>query len=137
LRSTVQIFLLIFCFCFSVRAQEPATIKVRKESNLAKAAFDNTSGKLVVMDRFGNPKENKIVSYKLWIKSKDVKGFNGFDNKLNRDMMQELNGLKKATKIFFTELKAVDDEGHVVELPDLVEMWFPDCKNCEPVKKRQ
>ncbi len=122
-------------FCNIIIAQEPQTIRVKKEQDLSKAFFDNTELKLLVIDRFGNPKENKIVSYKLWIKGKGEKSINGYNNKLSNDMRNELNKQKKATKIFFTEINVEDDEGHLVKLPDLIEVWFPNCKNCE-VKKR-
>ena len=84
----------------------------------------------MVIDRFGNPKENKIVSYKLWIKEKNTESLNGFNNKLTSPMINELNKQKKATKIFFTDINVEDDEGHLVKLPDVIEVWFPNCKNC-------
>jgi hypothetical protein len=134
-------FQILFLIAFSyyvnnIKAQEePQTIKVKKEQSLAKAVFDNTELKLMVIDRFGNPKENKIVSYKLWIKEKNAKGINGFDNKLSQQMISELNKQKKAAKIFFTEINVQDDNGHLVKLPDVIETWFPNCKNCA-VRKR-
>jgi hypothetical protein len=128
------------CFIFIslyVSAQDPIPIKVRKEQNLVKAEFDNVDMKLVVIDRYGNPRENKIVSYKLWIKEKQTKGFSGFSNSLSGEMIDELKVQRKATKIFFTGITAEDDEGHIVQLPDVIEVWFPECKTCEPVKKRK
>jgi hypothetical protein len=76
------------------------------------------------------------VSYKLWIKSKNVKEIDGHENKLSNEMIRELNKQKKATKIFFTEITVEDDNGHLMKLPDVIELWFPDCKNCDN-KKRQ
>ena len=97
---------IIFCFLLSYNvcnAQEPNVIKIKKESNLVKAVFDNVDLKLMAVDRFGNPRENKITSYKLWIKGKgDAKGYQGFSNSLTPEMIKELNKLKKAAKIFFT-----------------------------------
>ena len=123
-------------FCVSnLLGQEPQTIKVKKEQNLVKAYFDNTELKLMAIDRFGNPKENKITGYKLWIKERDGKPLSGFDNKLNAGMVNELNKQKKATKIFFTEISVEDDNGHIIKLPDVIEVWFPNCKNCD-LKKR-
>lgn len=113
----------------SLSAQEPNVIKVKREQNLVKVYFDNTELKLTPVDRFGNPKDNKVVSYKLWIKGKD-KSFQGFTNQLSSEMAQALNKLKKATKIVFTEIKVEDDNGHLISLPDVYETWFPDCKNC-------
>jgi hypothetical protein len=89
-----------------------------------------------VIDRFGNPRENKIISYKLYIKNKrETKEFVGYNNSLSSDMMNYLKKQTTATKIFFTEVSAEDDDGHLVRLPDVIETWFPDCKNCE--KKRR
>jgi hypothetical protein len=123
---------------FYAQDDEPQTIKVRKEQELSKAYFDNTEMKLTVIDRFGNTRENKIISYKLWIKEpKHTRHFVGLDNNMSVEMINELNKQKKSTKIFFTEIKAKDDEGHLVDLPDVIEYWFPNCKNCEPVKKKK
>jgi hypothetical protein len=130
----------LFCFVFLslyTAAQDPIPIKVRKEQNLVKAEFDNVDMKLVVIDRYGNPRENKVVSYKLWVKEKQTKGFPGFNNSLTGDMINELKAQRKATKIFFTGITVEDDEGHIIQLPDVIELWFPDCKNCGPVKKRK
>ncbi len=130
------LFFINFILCLNfIKAQEPQTIKVKKEQNLAKAFFDNTELKLMVIDRFGNPKENKIVSYKLWLKEKSAKSLNGFDNNLSPAMINELNKQKKAVKIFFTEITVEDDNGHLIKLPDVIETWFPNCKNCA-VRKR-
>ncbi|MCW3077310.1 MAG: hypothetical protein JWO32_1919 [Bacteroidetes bacterium] len=104
-------------------------IKVKKEQNLEKVYFDNTELKLIPIDRFGNPRDNRIVTYKFWIKGKD-KNFQGSANKLAPEMVQALNKLKKATKIYFTEIQVEDENGHLIKLPDVYETWFPDCKNC-------
>lgn len=117
-------------------AQEPQTIKIKRESNLSKAVFEVTESKLLVIDRFGNPKENKILSYKFYVKGKkETKEFSGYSNKLNHEMISYLNKQSAATKIFFTEISAEDDNGHIVKLPDVIDVWFPDCKNCEKKKR--
>lgn len=117
-------------------AQEPQTIRVKKESNLVKAVFDNTDSKLFVVDRFGNPRENKILSYKLYVKGKrETKEFTGYSNKLTGEMINYLNKQTSATKIFFTEISAEEDDGHLIKLPDAIDTWFPDCKNCEKKKR--
>jgi len=133
-KITNTFFLLAAFFtCFSLIAQEPQTIKFKKESNLVKAVFDNTDPKLFVVDRFGNPRDNKVLSYKLYIKAKrETKSFEGFSNALTGEMLNYLNKLPKATKIFFTEIMVEDEYGHALKLPDVIEMWFPDCKNCQP-----
>ena len=118
-------------------AQDPPSIKVKKSSNLAKVAFDNTTSKLVVMDRFGNPTEARILNYRLHVKLKrETRVFEGNSNSLTREMVNFLNGLNTATKIFFTDLKAEEREGHLSDLPDLIETWFPDCSNCDKKRNR-
>ncbi|MBA2612318.1 MAG: hypothetical protein H0U95_10130 [Bacteroidetes bacterium] len=131
-------FLIFFIILLSANfsnAQEPNVIKVKKESNLVKVVFDNTELKLMAVDRFGNPRENLVTSYKLWIKGKgESKMFQGFNNNLSAEMVKELNKLKKATKIFFTEINVKDDDEHQLKLPDVIETWFPNCKNCDNKK---
>jgi hypothetical protein len=128
-------YLIVFCFLLSyssLEAQEPSVIKIKKESNLVKAVFDNVDLRLMAVDRFGNPRENQIVSYKLWIKGKvDAKGYQGFSNNLTPEMVKELNKLKKAAKIFFTEIQVKDENDHLQKLPDVIDTWFPNCKNCD------
>jgi hypothetical protein len=125
-------------FTAGLYSQEPETIRIKKESNLVKAVLDNTDDKLVVMDRFGNPRENEIVSYRLWVKAKkETREFRGYGNRLSPEMVNYLNKLGSATKIFFTEISAKEDDEHIVKLPDVIETWFPDCKNCDPRKTRR
>lgn len=123
--------LLAFFMLFSglLLAQEPGAIKVKRESKLVKIYFDNTEFKLIPIDRFGNPQENPVKSYKFWIKGND--GFiQGYDNTLTPDMIKALKKVKKATKIYFTEINVEDEYGHILKMPDVYEVWFPDCKNC-------
>lgn len=136
-RCKKSFFLLIAFFTTAFYfAQEPETIKFKKESNLVKAVFDNTDPRLFVVDRFGNPRENRVISYKLYVKAKkETKKFEGYSNDLSGEMLNYLNKLPKATKIFFTEITVEDDNGHLLKLPDVIETWFPDCKNCEPKKR--
>lgn len=116
---------------------EPQVIRVKKESNLAKVVLDNTEGKLVVVDRFGNPKENRILSYKLFVKGKrSTEEFEGHNNRLTPEVISHLNKQGQASKLFFTEIAVEDDNGHLVKLPDMIEVWFPDCRNCERNKGR-
>lgn len=138
-RNLIVATALLSCSAGSLLAQdEPATIRVKKESNLAKVALDNTENKLMVIDRFGNPRENKVVSYKLWIRSaNDTRQFDGYSNSLTPDMLKALNSHTSAVKIFITEIVALDDQDHPQKLPDLIETWFPDCRNCTPTKKKR
>jgi hypothetical protein len=117
--------------------EEPATIRVKKESNLAKAILDNSELRLMVIDRFGNPKDNEIIGYKLYVKTKrETKEFPGFSNRLTPEIVNYLNKQKSAVKIFFTGITAKDDNGHVVKLPDVIDTWFPDCLNCDKKIRR-
>jgi hypothetical protein len=129
-----QVFI-IFCFICVKNSfsQQPVTIKVKKESNLVKAVFDNTDFKLMAIDRYGNPKDNKIVGYKLYVKTKkNTKEFTGFNNSLTPEMINYLNKLKLAAKLFFTEINVQEDDTHLIKLPDVIETWFPNCENCKP-----
>ncbi len=127
-------YIFIFCANISVaQTTQPNTIKVKKESKLAKASFDNTVPALMVIDRYGNVVDNKIVSFKLYIKSKkETKEFSGFTKNLTGEMINYLNKTKSASKLFFSEIKVLDENEHLVDLPDLIEVWFPNCKNCKP-----
>lgn len=117
---------------------EPQVIRIKKESNLSKAIFDNTELRLQVMDRFGNPRDNRIASYKLWIKGTGSGApYEGFTNALTSEMINALNKRDKATKIFFTNIMVKDDNDHLVQLPDVIEVWFPDCANCEKRSRRR
>jgi hypothetical protein len=139
MKLTAAKFFILFSFFVTYNvsnAQEPNVIKIKKESNLVKAVFDNVDLKLMAVDRFGNPRDNQITSYKLWIKGKgDAKGYQGFSNSLTPEMIKELNKLKKAAKIFFTEIQVKDENDHLQKLPDVVETWFPNCKNCDNTGK--
>lgn len=132
---------LIFLLCMAgsvigIAQEESETIKFKRESNLVKVVFDNTEPKLFVIDRFGNPRENRILSYKLYVKAKkETKEFEGFSNTLTGEMLNYLNKQKTATKIFFTEIIVEDEGGHPLKLPDVIDTWFPDCKNCEPKRR--
>lgn len=61
---------------------------------------------------------------------KSTKKFAGYSNTLTPEMLKELKSLKRATKIFFTNIKVNGDDEHLVDLPDVIDTWFPDCANC-------
>lgn len=127
----IKLAILIFVIVLPTTSlpQEPKTIKIKKESNLAIAVFDNTEFKLTAIDRFGNPKDNKIASYKLYVQTKkNTKEFTGYGNNLSPQMITYLNNLKTFAKLFFTEINAEEDDTHITKLPDVIDQWFPKCK---------
>lgn len=118
--------------------EEPKVIRVKKESTLAKVVLDNTEGKLVVVDRYGNPRENRVLSYKLYVKGKrSTEQFQGYSNRLDPELIAHLNKQGQASKLFFTEISVEDENGHLIKLPDMIEVWFPDCRNCEKKRGRR
>lgn len=122
----------------SLAQEEPNVIRVKKESTLAKLVFDNTQNKLVIIDRYGNPRENKVLSYRLFIKNgRTTREFVGYGNKLNDEISSYLSEQKSAVKLFFTEIKVYDDNEHIQSLPDCIEVWFPECVNCSPKKMKK
>lgn len=128
-----KLLLILFLFVLKAQSQEGVnTFKIKREQNLVKSVFDNIEYKLIPIDRFGNPREeNEVVSYVLWIKEKKTtKKFIGSSNGLSPEMLKELKTLKKAAKIFFTQIKVKGDDDHLVDMPDVIDTWFPDCKNC-------
>ncbi|MES2681025.1 MAG: hypothetical protein V4635_14120 [Bacteroidota bacterium] len=138
MRRAVFTILFFACVGAGYSQDEPQTIRVKKESNLVKAVFDNTELRLMAIDRFGNPKDNKIVSFKMWIKGKsETREFDGHNNSLNAEMINTLKKQSRAVKIFFTEITVQEDDGHLVKLPDVIDTWFPDCANCEKGNKRR
>lgn len=136
MKSVIKIICFFLFWSFSGLAQQPGTIKVKREQKLVKIYFDNTDYKLIPIDRFGNPQENKVKAYKLWIKGIE-QPFEGLSNSLTFEMIQALKKLKKATKIYFTEIEVEDDNSHLLKLPDVYEVWFPDCKNCDNKGKKR
>ena len=131
----------IFILCCSQTqlaiAQEPGTLKIRKESNIIKAYFDPTELRLIAIDRFGNPQENRIVGFKLFVKAKrSTNGFEAFSGTLTPDMIAYLNNLKTASKIFFTEVMAKDENNALLKLPDVIEVWFPNPGSQNQNKKK-
>ncbi len=124
--------LFLLSFVHTLPAQEGVnTFKIKREQKYVKAVFDNNDYKLVPIDRFGNPGENEFGGFTLWIKErKSTKKFVSSTSSMTPEMLKELKSLKKATKIFFTNIKVKEDDEHYSDLPDIIDTWFPDCKNC-------
>ncbi len=130
--------ILFFIFgSFVSFSQEPATITVKKQSDLAKATYDNVEYKLIAMDRFGNMVDHSIKSFELHYveKKKKLRVFKSYSETLTPEMLSEFKKLKEAKKIFFTKIMAEDEFGNLVRLPDVIEMQFPECKMKQDLKK--
>ena len=136
-RLTLIVFFLIFFYNKISLAQEPQIIRVKKELNLKKVVFDNSEFRLMVIDRFGNPRENKIASYQLDIKMpNETKFFFGFGNNLTQEMLNYLYKLDKAANMFFIKIMVYDEDEHLINLPDFKEEWVPALKKSKKIKSK-
>ena len=136
-RLTLIVFFLIFFYNKISLAQEPQIIRVKKELNLKKVVFDNSEFRLMVIDRFGNPRENKIASYQLDIKMpNEIKIFFGFGNNLSQEMLNYLYKLDKAANMFFIKIMVYDEDEHLINLPDFKEEWVPALKKSKKIKSK-
>ncbi len=136
-RLTLIVFFLIFFYNKISLAQEPQIIRVKKELNLKKVVFDNSEFRLMVIDRFGNPRENKIASYQLDIKiPNETKIFFGFGNNLSQEMLNYLYKLDKAANMFFIKIMVYDEDEHLINLPDFKEEWVPALKKSKKIKSK-
>jgi S-adenosylmethionine hydrolase len=128
-RSLFTLFLLLFPL-FQYAQEEPATIKVVKQSNLAKAAYDNVEYKIAAIDKYGNVVDHAIKSFEIHYleKKNKVKIFKSSSESLTPEMLEDFKKLKEAKKIFFTQIIAEDEYGNIVRLPDVIEVQFPICK---------
>jgi len=117
--------------------EEPQKITIRKESNLAKASYDNVEFKLIAQDKYGNIVNHAIKSFELHYveKKKKLKIFKSYSESLTPEMLEDFKKLKEAKKIFFTNIIAEDEFGTSVRLPDVIEVQFPDCKIKQELKK--
>lgn len=132
------LFIAIF-FTISLTAfcqEEPQKITIRKESNLAKAMYDNVDFKLIAEDKYGNVVNHSVKSFELHYveKKKNLKVLKSYSEFLTPEMLEEFKKLKEAKKIFFTNIMAEDEYGNVVRLPDVIEVQFPNCKIKQELK---
>lgn len=130
--KTIKLFLLfsLFSYGLCLNAQQEVvapTIKVKKVEQLVKAEYDNTEYKLIGVDRFGNPKESAIRSFELYftVNDKEYK-FISYSNSLSTEMLEGLKQIKETQEIVFKNIKAADDKGTIVNLPELTVMHYPD-----------
>lgn len=134
------LFIIIGLFIMSpiFSQEEPQKITIRKESNLAKASYDNVDYKLIAQDKFGNIVNHVVKSFELHyrISNKKIKMMISYSESLTPEMLEEFKKLKEAKKIFFTKIMAEDEFGNVVRLPDVIEVQFPDCKIKKDLKKQ-
>ncbi len=134
------LFIIIGLFIMSpiFSQEEPQKITIRKESNLAKASYDNVDYKLIAQDKYGNIVNHVVKSFELHyrISNKKIKMMISYSESLTPEMLEEFKKLKEAKKIFFTKIMAEDEFGNVVRLPDVIEVQFPDCKIKKDLKKQ-
>jgi S-adenosylmethionine hydrolase len=134
------LFIIIGLFILSpiFSQEEPQKITIRKESNLAKASYDNVDYKLIAQDKYGNIVNHAVKSFELHyrINNKKIKMMISYSESLTPEMLEEFKKLKEAKKIFFTKIMAEDEFGNVVRLPDVIEVQFPDCKIKQNLKKQ-
>ena len=132
---------LIFTFSFLIStSQEIEKIKIAKEETFIKADFDETNYKVFAVDKYGNPYEDAVKSFKITFQ--DSKGHfeaavvgNTFPKKTINYLTK---GRTKATNVCFKEIVAEDKEGHVQKLPDKCGVLiYPDCKNCDTNKRKK
>ncbi len=135
--------LLAFIFTLTVfisHSQEIETIKIKKEDPFFKADFDETEYKVFALDKYGNPYMDVVKSFVITFQ--DTKGHfqsavvgNTFPKKTINYLTK---GRTKATNICLKEIVAEDKDGHVQKLPDKCGVLiYPDCKNCDPNKKKK
>ena len=135
--------LLAFIFAFSASvsySQEIEIIKIKKEDPFFKADFDETEYKVFALDKYGNPYMDAVKSFVITFQ--DTKGHfqsavvgNTFPKKTINYLTK---GRTKATNICLKEIVAEDKDGHVQKLPDKCGVLiYPDCKNCDPNKKKK
>jgi hypothetical protein len=136
-RAMMRFLSLAFLFLLSpigLRSQDIQKIKIKKEKTFLKAEFDETSYKVVAIDKYGNPHEEVIKSFVVSYSENGnlyeapVVG-NTFPDKTINFLTKKK---KTATKVCLRKIKAEDSEGHLEDLPDLCNVLiFPDCKNCK------
>lgn len=125
------LFISFVFFSISAFSQEaPVTIKVVKESDLVKAAYDNVEYKLTAIDKYGNIVDHAVRSFEIHYveKKKKLKIFKSASESLTPEMLDDFKKLKEAKKIFFTNIIAEDQFGNIIRLPDVIEVQFPTCK---------
>lgn len=124
-------FITLSTVCYGQQTNEVKTIRIKKETQFVKAAFDDTEFKAIAFDRFGNPHENAIKSYTIFFKEgRSVYESQVVGNTFSQKTINYLTKKKKfATKICLIKIVAEDKDGHLEDLPDLCDIViFPDCK---------
>ena len=119
---------LLFIFCllvlsFAINAQETEdktarnTIHVQKSGHLAKAMYDNVNYRLVAIDQYGNILDSAVQSFTVKVTIKGIfSEENVVGNYLSPKMQQQLGKRDANGSIFFSNIKAKDRSGEVVEL---------------------
>lgn len=133
------IFLLSIIGCNVFSQYDSSVIKIRTEQLLKKAALDETTYTLVAIDKYGNPYEQAIAMFDFQL-TPITTTINSVSNKLTQEMISVFQYCSKKTKVWFINIKAIENDGRIISLPDLEYIIFPKCKNCglkNPRKKKR
>jgi hypothetical protein len=139
-KNILQVFSVVLLTSFySVFSQEEIKIiKIEKEKIFVKAAFDESEYKVIAFDRYGNPHPDAITSFTIRYKDGKTSYQAPVDgNVFPKNTINFLTKKKKeATKICLENIKAIDKDGHVEDLPSMCDIViFPDCK--KTIKKKK
>jgi hypothetical protein len=130
--------LIFYSTCLiSQSKQDIGIIKVKKEKQFVKAAFDDTEFKVIAFDKYGNPHEQAIKSFIIFYKEgKSVYESAVEGNTFPQKTIDFFTKKKKfATKLCLIKVIAADKNGHEELLPDLCDIVvFPDCKKLNKKK---
>jgi hypothetical protein len=105
-------------FAQEIDKQTTHTIKVQKKGQISSVQFDDVNYRLVGIDQYGNVLDSAVLEFKM---SATVRGI-FYSSKtigpvLSRDMQQVLERCDQMTNLFFSEIKAKDRNGNIVDVP--------------------
>lgn len=137
MKNSIAFFLVLFSY--STFSQEVEKIKIKKEDTFFKAEFDETNYKVIALDKYGNPYQEVIKSFDITFQDSEGHFETSIvGNKFPDKTVKYLKNRKRATNICLKKIVAQDEEGHIQSLPDKCGiLFYPDCKNCDPNKKKK
>lgn len=122
-KRLTSFFLLLFITSAVIAQSTPnskrGTIRVRKTGNLVKVQYDNVNYRLIGIDRFGNLLDNAVVAFQMSVSIQGV----FYTEKaagptLTKKMQQMLSRIDGRTSLFFKRIKAKDNNGSMLNMPD-------------------